>query len=565
MQGRFDSAVLAVALCSSCASAPQIPPPDQLFAAQDRPDPGTHTGGPGVIVSDAGPARFVAGLYDAFDVERALATTAFMDARHRTPGGPGFDQSLDRIAAELRRAGFGSQARLELHEVLAALADPVWIGTSARLAMRTPDGHEEVLHEFSSPADRDRCLLPRHAPSARIEGEACFSLDELRPGGVLVTETLVRPDLVLRARNGGAAAIVSASLGTYNVDPTGRERHLDAVHWRELEPGGDVPVAQISPRSFEALRAAHERHGSVVVSYQAESRTAGMQARTLVATIVGEEHADETVVLTAHVQEPGASDNASGAAGLLECALGLAERIGRGDLAAPSRSLTFLWGAELAGSEAWMASTERTPVAAIASVMAGESRGETGAIPLLERHPDPGAVRELPPDQHTLWGRYDVDPGWLVPNGLAVIARCAMVDVSLRAGAWETSENPYEGGTDHDVFIHAGIPAVLFWHFTDFTFHTSLDRMDMVDGDEIRRASVAAVATALSIADPVPADLDRYLRTNLLETALRVAAAREADDEELAEDWNRWGNGARHWLRALCLGMAPARGAGRGN
>jgi len=53
-----------------------------------------------------------------------------------------------------------------------------------------------------------------------------------------------------------------------------------------------------------------------------------------------------------------------------------------------------------------------------------------------------------------------------------------------------------------------GIPAALFWHFTDFTYHTSLDRVEFIDPEELRRTGVAILATALCAADPRRQDLE---------------------------------------------------------
>jgi hypothetical protein len=189
--------------------------------------------------------------------------------------------------------------------------------------------------------------------------------------------------------------------------------------------------------------------------------------------------------------------------------------------------------------------------------MTGESREKTGAIALLERGPDPGAIEPLVPDAHTPWGKAEVDPASLVPNGLALIARCALLDVGTLPGeamqGWETADHPYEGGSDHDVFIARGIPAALIWHFTDFAYHTSLDRLEHVDAAELRRTGVALMATALALADPRPADLDRYLRSLNEERNVRVAAAEGASMPALADQWRAWCDGARQWLRIECL------------
>ena len=54
--------------------------------------------------------------------------------------------------------------------------------------------------------------------------------------------------------------MVSASLATFNSDPTGGDRHLDAIQFTtdrqrlRLAEGVDpLPVAQISPRSYERI------------------------------------------------------------------------------------------------------------------------------------------------------------------------------------------------------------------------------------------------------------------------------------------------------------------------
>ena len=126
------------------------------------------------------------------------------------------------------------------------------------------------------------------------------------------------------------------------------------------------------------------------------------------------------------------------------------------------------------------------------------------------------------------------------------------MDVSTYVGGWHTSENPWEGGSDHDVFLDAEIPAILIWHFTDFTYHTSLDRLDMLDSEELRRSCAVVLATALATADPQAEDLERYLASNQLELDVRLKAAEQAGESEVAEQWKTWCAGADAWLRAQC-------------
>ena len=280
------------------------------------------------------------------------------------------------------------------------------------------------------------------------------------------------------------------------------------------------------------------------------------------AAVVGDRRPDEAVVAVSHLQMPGACDNASGVAGLLEGAISLSGMLRAGELPWPSRTLVFLWGDEFRQSEAWLEATQRAPVAAISAILTGDSPAATGGPLLLERQPDPGALVTLPPDEHTAWGAGEVERDTILPAGLNVIARCALADVRAAVGGeWATAEHPWEGGTDHDVFLGHGVPAILFWHFSGLIYHTSLDRPAYVDPEELRRTAAATLATALAVADPRPEDLERYLACVDLEEELRLAAAEEAEDEDLAREWRTWSEGARAWLRAECGGGAGGASA----
>ena len=203
-------------------------------------------------------------------------------------------------------------------------------------------------------------------------------------------------------------------------------------------------------------------------------------------------------------------------------------------------------------SRVFLEHSERKTIAAFSADMIGASREQTGAWPLLERDPDPGALEPLPPDEHTAWGASRVRAEMIRPNGLSIIARVALRDTARICGGWETAEHPWEGGSDHDVFLREGIPAVLFWHFTDFAYHTNLDRMEHVDVEAARRMIAALLSAALAVADPRPEDLGRYLECLRLDQELRVAAARKAKKGDLRESWERWFDGAQKWLEKLC-------------
>ncbi len=554
----FEFALLALFACSS---APKIPeevfrtvPAKALVAS-------THSG-PEVVEASSGPARFAKALFEHFDTERAMTTVRFVDGFHREPGNDGFEASLDHVKARLQAAGFGSAEGLLLEEIQSDLGAPAWTPVSGRLELST--GTEvRVLHAFDTPGGADRTLLPVGAPSGRASGRPVFSMDQLTGGEVLVVDATAagagRPDPVAAQRS-GASALLVYSLADYNVDPSGRERHLDAIQYRSVRRNSPIPTMQISRRSFLAIQAAAQADTSAILKLEAVVREDERKLRTLVATVVGVDRPEECVVTVAHVQEPGAVDNASGVGGICELACTVAELLRKEPKAAidrPSRSVVFIFGDEMRESRIWLDAKRRVTVAAISADMIGASHEMTGATALLERTPDPGAVKLLEPDRHTAWGSAEVSYAELRPSGINAVARMALADIGALAGNWPTSEHPYEGGSDHDVFLKAGIPALLFWHFTDFAYHTSLDRLDHVDPQELRRMSCAVGAATLALADPRPGDLDRYLRTNLAEKRLREGAAKKAGDALLAAQWGAWCESVRHWFRRECLRLEP--------
>ena len=409
-----------------------------------------------------------------------------------------------------------------------------------------------MLHAFAHPGDVDRTMLPIHAPSADVEGRPVFRLGEVAPGTVLVTEAKLSQSLLRRAEKRGAVAVLSSHLFSFTQDPTGRGRHEDAILFTKVAAGTSFPVAQISPRVRGIIEeAGGETDAWLALTAQVEEGEPVV--RTLVAEIVGARRPGEAIAIVSHVQEPGAGDNASGIVGLAQAAAGCARSLAAGTLDWPDRSLCLVWGDEIHQSRAFLEDTERVVLAGISADMLGQSGEETGAIMLLERAPDPGALVTLEPDSHTPWGGGEVLEEELSPSGLHVIARVALADVGRRVeGGWITAENPWEGGSDHDIFLEQGIPAVLLWHFTDFTYHTSLDRMEVIDPLELRRSVTAVMATALALADPGPGDLERYLAANDQELKLRVEAAGRAGEVENAAAWEAWCDGAAEWLKAFC-------------
>lgn len=511
--------------------------------------------GPAVVDEFAGPQRFIPKLHATYDESLAAQLAGEIQAHYRWPGSEGYAASLDRLEGLFTEAGFGgADARLELRRLAPDELDSGWTLVEARVDAAAVGAATEQLHAYSH-GDRsesaDRWVAPLGAPAFEVEGRVIFQISDLQPGDVLVTaEPAWR--LADRAAMRGAAGLLSGHLPTGCIDPTGAEAHLDAVASSEWNQGESLPRLQISPRSLARLRDMAEG-GEARVRLTNKVESAPKVAGSLAVICRGSRYPDQSVVLCAHLDGLGANGNASGVAGLTASALATAQLLREGSLEQPHSSVVFLFGPRNAQVEHWQTGWSGSSLAAISVEGPGLSSG-LAARALLERPADPACIRALAPDRRP---NQAVPGTWLSAapaSGLAVVARCALHDVGRHEGSWSTTDQPFEGVGDSAEFVRSGVPAARLRRESDFAAGTSLDRLERVDARELRRSSVAALATGWALGSALPDDLDRYLRTLSEETRVRIQAARGAGDAGLTEAWREWHLGAQAWLRVLCLG-----------
>ena len=132
--------------------------------------------------------------------------------------------------------------------------------------------------------------------------------------------------------------------------------------------------------------------------------------------------------------------------------------------------------------------------------------------------------------------------------------------------------NPYEGGSDHAVFLAAGVPSVLAWHFPDRFYHSSLDRPDMTDPAEMKYVGVNVAATLVAAGRRHRARRDGRRRAARPAASARLAlerrqgaalvkaaadkAAAEATEAAVIAAWRKWYGEAIREVLDLPLGGA---------
>ena len=481
----------------------------------------------------------------------AVETVAFMAPLWRLPGNPAFDRSIDFIAERLARGGFPLRGAADGRRVASHWVESYensgqgWEQRSGTLALEG-DTREEVLSR-----DQDRLALCINSFSTAAGGgvfrlvdvgagqPADFDGKDIR-GAVVLGDAPVGGLWNRAVRDGGAAGVVSADLARY----TQPEQTPQVLQW------GSIPYDEArrsfgfkaTPRAARRLREALAA-GPARVFVEIDTTFHRRPSRTLVAEIPGQGAADERVVLVAHVQEPGANDNASGSGTLLSAVLAIRRALAAGAIPPPKRTLTFMWLDEIRGSDRWIKDDPARAAKVVAMMsldMTGEDTAKTGGTFLIEKSPDPSAVWPGPSDPHSEWGAGQVDRA-LLRGHLLNDFHLAVALRRARDTGWVVRTNPYEGGSDHTVFTRAGVPALLNWHFTDRYYHTNLDTVDKTSAVSMQNVAtvVATSAAFLASADATDADALRSLMNEAERARLETEQANAASDEILAA-WKEW-------------------------
>jgi aminopeptidase YwaD len=527
-------------------------------------------------------------LSQRIDGLAALDTVRYMDQYWRLAGNPGYNYSIDYIRERLRAAGFADGPEKDrpffrVDEWGSVRGWDYQVGTVA-----FADDGEVVLSRL-----RDRVSLcinsfptPKGGLVARLvdagKGEAA-DFEALDVKGAVVLGDADAGRLWERAvKAGGAAGVISTRVAPYirPSDPTlfTFPDQNDVLQW------GSVPYdAEAKAFGFKASWRAAARMrerlkaGPVQVKVEIQSNFYEGPNRSLVAEIPGAVKPDERIVLVAHVQEPGANDDASGCGTLQAIAIALAGTArGRG-LDRPGRTVTFMWHDEIRGSRQWLTSHPE-PAKRVQYMfsldMTGEDTAKTGGTFLIEKQADPSAVWTRPSDPHSEWGSSEVKADSL-KGSLLNDVHLAMAMRRAKDTGWTVRTNPYEGGSDHTVFAEAGIPSLLNWHFTDRYYHTNLDRPDKTSPLEMIHVGVSVAATtwflasaderdALAVVDLLSASANSRIALEQKQGAALVAAAQDrarAEETEAAvlAAWRKWYIEALESVRRLApAGSSPA-------
>lgn len=504
-----------------------------------------------------GTADYFELIRSEFTGETAYETTAFVEQFWRVVGNEGFNKSIYRIQTELEKAGYVMESKADSTDRLVyriekrILKNPTWEPVDGSLSII---GNKTPLLQFTS----NRNMIYLNSPGTPKEGVTATivpikdlnALESKDVKGKIIFATFGARRIYQKALEKGALGLVTYNNPAY-LQP---EKNTSSIQFRSFPYQKDSKFwgIALSYAAKERLLNALE-NGPVSAHVQLKTRQYPSEELTIVAEVKGSMLPEERLVFSAHVQEPGANDNATGVGTQLEMAKITAQLIQNKQIDA-KRSLTFLWGDEIISTRRYI--TEDPQRASnikwgISLDMVGENTALTGGSFLIEKMPDPSAIWTRGNDKHSEWGGdvmrlEDMKPHYL--NDFII----QNLKNQGEYAHWEVNTNPFEGGSDHTPFLDANIPGLLLWHFTDQFYHTDNDRLENVSKATMVNVGTGALAsaytlinadseTALTILKNLEKEAQIRLKTEFDLSTRSIANGNPIDEEiKILEAWEDW-------------------------
>jgi hypothetical protein len=506
-------------------------------------------------------------LHQEISGTEARRTIQELTLHHRMRGSRGFHAAAEAIRGRLEAYG------LDGVEIVKLVADgerfygtqrsrPAWDVEFAELWELRPESGDQVASKRVASYEMRPVTLAQDSAAGEVTADLVdvgagtdptdYEGKEVR-GRVVLTSSQPGAVRELAVGTHGAAGIVSYA---QNQRSAWWKEDETLVRWGHM---GTFPAPQTfafmvslqQARGWREQLAAGER-----VRLRATVR-AGQHPgfyEIPMATIPGSDPVlgEREIVFSCHLdhQLPGANDNASGCATILEVARALRTAIDEGRLPPPSRTIRFVWPAEIEGTIALLASRPELARRALAVVhmdMVGGDAERTKAVFHVTR--SPASLPSFVNDVAAAFGGYVNEQSSRHAGGESV--RHPFVDPEGGAEALGAEMAEFSMGSDHQVWTEGTyrVPAIYLNDWPDRYIHTHADSVENIDATKLARAAFIGAASAWYLARLEAGDVGPLLEllrgAALARTARALERQRAVDALELADDGSQlvfhWG------------------------
>ena len=473
--------------------------------------------------------------------ESAKRTVEGLSRQHRMRGSRGYHAAAEQIVAELKRAGL-ADAHIEALPADGKIfygtqrSRPPWNAEFAELW--EVDANGERVTRLAS-WDAAPITLAQDSWSADVTAELVdvgdgTSLPDVK-GKIVLTSA--QPGVIAeRAAGKGAVGIVSYA---QNQKTAWWGENENLIRWGHLETFTNVRTFafMVSLKTARALQQRLTRGDTIRLHAKVNAGQEPGAYEIVTATIPGGALREQEIVFSCHLDHPrpGANDNASGCATILEVARTLSKLFAERRLAPPTRTIRFVFPPEIEGTLALLNGKPEIAARIRAAVHLDMVGGgpETKAIFHVTRGPasQPSFV-------------YDVAQsiGELVNEQTAQFASTGTARWPLIAPdggkeALQAMMSPFSSGSDHQVYTDSsvGIPAIYLNDWPDRYIHTNQDVPANIDSTKLARAGFIAAASGYVLARITPDDKPMLLELMEPYALERKAAAMRRKTTKFAE------------------------------
>ena len=428
---------------------------------------------------------------------------------HRVPATVAFDQAADFILQRAREYGLADvhseQFPIDGSRTYGLMRSYLgWTVKEATLSEERPQ--HLLLADWAT----DPIRLADYSHSASIETtlvdvgdgtrKADYAGKDVRGKIVLADGVLARVQ-ELAIGPYGAAGILS-DMPNQTTAWSGLNKTL--VRWGHLDARQPSGFAfMISSEAAESLRK-HLQAGEAITLRAHVEASVGPGHWTVVSGLIpGKDSSAGEVVYSCHLdhERPGANDNGSGCVTILESARILSHLISSGTLPRPKRSLRFLWGPEVEGTMAFLAThpdIRRRLQADIHMDMVGGDPFKNKSV--FHVTGTPWSLPSFVTDA----GAAFLDT---IRGGAANYAESGTEPeaavIETRAGTQGTRNEfiadvtPYSSGSDHDDYDSStiAVPSLYLRDWPDIYIHTDHDTLQQIDPTKLRRVALLGAAS----------------------------------------------------------------------
>jgi aminopeptidase YwaD len=440
----------------------------------------------------------------------AKDTVIELSRSHRVQASSGYSRAAEYVAAKAKEYGleqvqierFPADGEKTYHTLKSA---PGWEAQSAELWEIEPtktkiadwDEMRVALADYSQSANATTTLVDVGMGTSPkdYEGKEITGRIVLAGGGVAAVHRLA-------CEAHGAAGILSYQ---QNQVTGWSGDYSDNVRWGHLSPYNPKNkfAFMISLRKAREFQSRLARGEQITLQAVVKAEMKPSYYQIVSAVILGADAAGEEIVYSCHLchQKPGANDNASGAAAILEVARVLTSLIKRGEIAAPRRTIRFIWPPEISGTLAYFAQHPeivKRMKAVVHCDMVGGNYSLTKSV--LHITHTPASLPSCVDTVGDIFGEYAIAGSAKAASGAGF--EDALISPEGSKDSLVADMTPFEMGSDHDVYQEASfrIPAIYLRDWPDVFIHTNNDSPANIDPTKIKRSTFIAAASGYFLA-----------------------------------------------------------------